>query len=231
MTEGKDRRRLLHGRRQGRPLRASQKQLLDQEFDRLTIALPASPGTLDPTALFTPKRQEIWLEIGFGGGEHLAWQIQNNPTVGLLGAEIFLNGIAKALAALAPTERERLRLHCADARDLLEALAPASLTRVFILFPDPWPKSRHQKRRIIQPDNVAELARVLKPGGELRLATDVADYAAWMLACLDREPAFRWTATSADDWRRRPGDWPATRYEDKGREAGRPPTFLRWLRL
>ncbi|GAB5468828.1 MAG: tRNA (guanosine(46)-N7)-methyltransferase TrmB [Rhodospirillales bacterium] len=224
-------RRALHGRRKGRPLRGLLQRLLEEDLAAVAIPLPTGAGQLDPRALFDDRVDEVWLEIGFGGGEHLVWQAAHHPGVGLLGAEIFVNGVAKALRALKAEPAAQARIHQGDARDLLEALAPASLSRAFILFPDPWPKARHNKRRLVQSETLDQLARVLRPGSELRLATDDADYAAWMLACLDSHPAFRWTARKADDWRLRPDDWPETRYEQKGRLADRPPVFLRWLRV
>ncbi len=223
-------RRLLHGRRKGRPLRDSLQQLLDEELERRALVLPAGEGLLDPRACFAGRPREVWLEIGFGGGEHLAWQAAANPDVGLIGAEIFLNGVAKALRALAAQGSEQVLIHLGDARDLLDRLAPQSLARAFLLFPDPWPKARHNKRRFIQPESLDRLAAALSPGAELRLATDDPDYAAWMLACLDRHPAFHWPIGSAADWRRRPPDWPATRYEEKALAAGRPPVFMVWRR-
>lgn len=223
-------RRHLHGRRKGRPLRGGMKRLLDAELERRQISLPDAGLILDPASLFTPPTSEVWLEIGFGGGEHLAWQAAANPDVGILGAEIFLNGVAKTLRALSQQGSEQVRIYTGDARDLLDCLAPASLSRAFILFPDPWPKARHNKRRILKTETLDRLAALLRPGGELRLGTDDPDYVAWMLACLDRHPDFAWPVTAATDWRERPADWPQTRYEQKALQAGRKPVFMIWRR-
>ncbi|MEQ8652877.1 MAG: tRNA (guanosine(46)-N7)-methyltransferase TrmB [Kiloniellales bacterium] len=223
-------RRHLHGRRKGRPLRGGMKLLLEAELERRAITLPREGETLDPRALFATPPADVWLEIGFGGGEHLAWQAAENPEVGILGAEIFLNGVAKALRALTSQESEAVRIYTGDARDLLDCLQPASLARAFILFPDPWPKARHNKRRIVQPETLDRLAALLQPGAELRLGTDDPDYAAWMLSCLDRHPEFAWPVRRAAEWRQRPADWPATRYEQKALAAGRKPVFMIWRR-
>ncbi len=178
-----------------------------------TIALDLS-RPLDLSSL-KPDAAEIWLEIGFGGGEHLAAQAARRPDVLALGAEPFVNGVASALRHIETAALTNVRLHAGDARDLLAALPTASLDRVFILFPDPWPKLRHHKRRLIQPDVVAELSRVLKPGGGLRFATDWANYADWTLERLIRTEALAWTAQRADDWRLAPADHAPTRYEAK----------------
>jgi tRNA (guanine-N7-)-methyltransferase len=178
-----------------------------------TIALdPTQP--IDLLAL-KPDATEVWLEIGFGGGEHLATQAERRPDVLALGAEPFLNGVASALRHIEAAALTNVRLHAGDARDLLAALPNACLDRVFILFPDPWPKLRHHKRRLIQPGVVAELVRVLKPFGRVRFATDWANYADWTLERLAAAPALVWTAQRADDWRLAPNDHAPTRYEAK----------------
>ncbi len=206
------------------------KQLFEEELARYALELPAEGEPLDPRGLFPAAPSAVWLEIGFGGGEHLAWQAAANPEVGIIGAEIFLNGVAKALRALKAQQSRAVRIYTGDARDLLDCLAPGSLDRAFLLFPDPWPKARHNKRRFVQPETLDRLATLLRPGAEFRLATDDPDYAAWMLACLDRHPAFDWPVASAADWRRRPADWPPTRYEEKALAAGRRPVFVVWRR-
>jgi tRNA (guanine-N7-)-methyltransferase len=218
----------VYGRRLGRPLRPALERLIDERLPAYRFALPAT-GPLDPRSLFAHRPEQVWLEIGFGGGEHLAWQASEHPEVGLIGCEIFLNGIATALRALEAAGARNVRLWPDDARPLLERLAPASLDRVFILFPDPWPKARHRKRRLVGDATLDCLALLLKPGGELRLATDDQDYLTWMLEHLWRHRAqFRWTAERAADWQTR--DWPETRYEAKARAVGRPSTYLTYRR-
>ena len=223
--------RRLPGRRLGRPLRAGRKALLEQLLPRLSVTLPADPAdALDLTALFGQAPQRLWLEIGFGGGEHLAWQAAANRDVCFLGAEHFINGIAGFLRYADQENLENVRLFQGDGRLLLEALPAQSLERVFLLFPDPWPKTRHHKRRFVQDDSLDRLATVLKAGGELRIATDHSGYLTWILAQVTRHPAFAWQAKTAGDWRRRPADWPATRYEEKALAEGRIPAYLSFLR-
>ncbi len=221
--------RRFYGRRRGRPLRPQLARLIEERLPHYALQLPAD-GALQPDALFATPRQALWLEIGFGGGEHLAAQAAAHPAVGLIGAEVFLNGVATAVRALDEAKLENVRLYREDARDLLDALPEASLQRVFILFPDPWPKARHHRRRIVQAESLARIAALLADGGELRLATDDQDYLCWMLQHLAAEPALEWRARRADDWRLRPDDWPATRYERKAIEQGRKPTFLSYRR-
>ncbi len=180
--------------------------------------------------LFRPGVDRVWLEIGFGGGEHLAWQAEANPDVGIIGCEPFINGVASLLKQIDDRGLDNIRIHANDARDLLETLPDACLDRVFILFPDPWPKARHHRRRIVAPATLEQLARIMRPGTELRLATDHADYGRWMLRHLIRHPAFRWRARRPADWRQRPEDWPATRYEAKAIAAGRACLYLSFER-
>ena len=198
---------------------------------RLAIP-PPSPehGAIDPAGLFDFPVREIWLEIGFGGGEHLAAQAAAHPRVGLLGCEPYVNGVAKLLARIADRGLRNVRIYPDDARDLLDRLPDASLGRVFVLFPDPWPKARHHRRRIVSTETLASLGRVMRDGAELRLATDHAEYGRWMLAHLERESAFEWLARRPGDWRRRTGDWPATRYEVKASGQGRACLYLRYRR-
>ena len=224
--------RRVYGRRRGRPLRAGQQQTKDALLPRLAIALPER-GPLDPLTLFAagPRQPgEIWLEIGFGGGEHLAEQAEAHRDIGFIGAEVFESGVARLVGEIARRRLDNIRILADDARPLLERLAPASIGRVFILFPDPWPKRRHHKRRLVARPTLDRLAWVMRPGAELRLATDDRDYLAWMLEEVTAHPDFAWLARSAEDWRARPGDWPATRYEEKARAAGRASVFLRFVR-
>ncbi|MGI8841666.1 MAG: tRNA (guanosine(46)-N7)-methyltransferase TrmB [Caulobacteraceae bacterium] len=199
-----------YGRIKSRPIKPRQAALMEILLPK--IAMP--PGPFDPAAL-APGPAEVWLEIGFGGGEHLAAQAARRPDVLFLGAEPFTNGVASALRHVDEFRLENVRLHAGDGRDLTAALPPGSLDRLFLLFPDPWPKRRHHKRRLVAADFIAEAARILRRGGRLRFATDWADYANWTLERFLRSDAFDWTAQTADDWRRAPADHIATRYEEK----------------
>lgn len=222
--------RRLHGRRKGHRLRPAQQRAFAELLPKLRIVLPGEGETLAPHALFDPRPRATWLEIGFGAGEHLAWQAAHHPDVGILGAEVFQDGIAKLLRRVEDDDLRNVRIHHGDGRDLIDALPAASIERAFILFPDPWPKARHHKRRFVQQGQLDALARVLVDGGELRLATDDPGYQRWMTVELTRHPAFAWTAERAADWRERGPDWPATRYEMKALGQGRRPVYLRYRR-
>jgi len=191
---------------------------------------PGDPRLAAPMQLFPEPCRDLWLEIGFGGGEHLAWQARNNPEVGIIGVEIFVNGVASLLRAIESDGLGRVRICRSDALDLLPWLPDGCLGRIFLLFPDPWPKARHHKRRIVRPDVLREWARLLRPGGELRIATDHPSYLTWVLAEMARSSAFVWTARHSRDWTRRPADWPPTRYEEKAMAEGRPATYLTYRR-
>lgn len=217
------------GRRRGRKLSARQERLLMDALPRVRPDL-SRPTPKTAANLFDLPVTQVWLEIGFGGAEHLAWQAHHHPHVGIIGCEPFEEGVVKALTLIADERLANIRVHPDDVRPLLRWLPAASLDRAFILFPDPWPKARHRKRRLVGTPLLDQLARVLKPGAELRLATDIGDYARTMLVVLMRHPAFRWTAARADDWRQRPQDWPETRYEAKALREGRRCTYLRFVR-
>lgn len=218
----------FHGRRKGRKLRAGQQRLIDELLPRLAVELPES-GELALAPLFSAAR-EIWVEIGFGAGEHLAWQAERNPDVGILGSEVFHNGVARLLAHAAERGLENIRIYPEDARALLELLPSASISRAFLLFPDPWPKLRHAKRRFVGRSNLDRLARVMRPGAELRMATDDPGQLRWMLEQTLAHPAFEWLAAGPADWRTRPADWPATRYEEKALAEGLRAAYLRFRR-
>ncbi len=221
--------RRVYGRRRGRPLRQGRRLLTESLLPRIAITLPERRA-VDPQTVFPAPPPAVWLEIGFGGGEHLAAQAEQHPRVGFIGCEVFENGIARLLAGIARRDLANIRIFADDARLLLDCLRPSSIGRVFILFPDPWPKQRHHKRRLVAPATLDRLATVMQPGAELRLATDDRDYLIWMLEHVTAHPAFVWTARTPADWRERPPDWPATRYEQKARAAGRTPVFLRFIR-
>jgi tRNA (guanine-N7-)-methyltransferase len=213
------------GRRKGHRLRAQQAQLFETLLPRLALDLTA-PSPADLRTLFPLPVTEVRLEIGFGGGEHLVAQAEAHPDVGFVGCEPFLNGMAKALAVIEARGLANIRLHFGDAEDLIGWLPAGGLARVDLLYPDPWPKRRHWKRRFVQDARVAALARVIRPNGAFHFATDIADYAAWTLARLQRSPDFDWTAERADDWRQ---PWPGftrTRYETKAIREGRVPGYF-----
>jgi tRNA (guanine-N7-)-methyltransferase len=217
--------RAFFGRRKGHKLRRRQAELMDTLLPRLAIdvARPA-PGEL--STLFPLPVTDVALEIGFGGGENLIAQAAARPQAGFIGVEPFVNGMAKALAAIDATGLRNIRLHFDDAVSLLAWLPDASLTRVDLIHPDPWPKRRHWKRRLVQDAIIAEFARVLRPGGELRFVTDIADYAAWTLRLFGQSAAFEWTARRADDWRKAWPDFAGTRYHAKAAREQRPSCFL-----
>jgi len=192
-----------------------------------TVEIPEGP--LDPAALM-PGAAEVWLEIGFGGGEHLGGQAAKRPDVLLLGAEPFMNGVASALSHIEVGGLKNVRLRQGDARPVIDALPDASLSRIFLMFPDPWQKARHYKRRLVQPETIADFARVLKPGGTFRFASDWADYVDWTLERFNASTTFRWMAERADDWRVPPADHVTTRYEEK-KLGDIAPVFLDFERI
>jgi len=210
--------RAFFGRRSGKRLHRRQDQLFREVLPQLEIKL--RDGPLDLDALFPGKSRKI-LEIGYGGGEHLAREAVRHPDDGFVGAEVFSGGIAKMVEAIHAEGLENIRLFTDDALKLLLKLPDAALDEVFLLYPDPWPKTRHHKRRFVSPTTLAELARVLKPGGHFRFATDIEDYADWTLAHILRAPAFRFLPGAAGSWHSPYPDWQSTRYEEKAREAGR----------
>lgn len=223
--------RKFYGRRHGKALRAAQAQRVAEALPRLAIpgaAREGDPGRapVDPVALFGDDRP-VWLEIGFGGGEHLVHQAASHPEVGFLGAEPFVNGVAAFLAKAEAAGLGNVRLHPADARDLIDMLPDAALERVFLLYPDPWPKARHADRRFMSATNLAALARVMAPGAELRLATDIPDYVRHALEAVEATPRF------AEEPRDRAAPWPdwiRTRYEAKALREGRTPAYLSFRR-
>lgn len=208
-----------YGRRRARKLSNRQSELLRQTLPRVSFDLKDAHNVTD-----------AWLEIGFGGGEHLIWQAKHNPSTTLIGCEPFEDGVVKVLSAIETENMSNIRVHMGDARDVLRLLPDACLERVFVLFPDPWPKKKHQKRRLISPATLEMLARVMKPGSELRIATDIGDYARTVLEALNGSPSFHWLAECSQDWRVRPPDWPPTRYEAKAEQAGRKRYYFRFAR-
>ena len=223
------RERAFFGRRKGHKLRSHQVDLMATLLPRLALALDRPPPDRLVEAFSLPL-ESVHLEIGFGGGENLVTEATAHPQVGFIGCEPFVNGMAKILASIAAGAIDNIRLYAGDAVELLAWLPDASLDEVALLYPDPWPKRRHWKRRLLSEGTLAELARVMAPGGELRIDTDIADYAAWILVAVRRQGSFRWTAEAAADWRERGSDWPQTRYEAKALRAGRRCSYFRFLR-
>lgn len=216
------------GRRRGRKPSPRQECLLRDFLPRVRIEIAETP--FRPEGIFSPPAQSVWLEIGFGGGEHLLWQAARHPAIGFIGCEPFQDGVVKVLSAIADEARANIRLYPEDARGLLRALAPQCIDRAFVLFPDPWPKQRHVKRRLLSEETLDLLARVLKVGAELRVATDIGDYARTLLLAVRHQGDFVWTAREPQDWRTRPHDWPPTRYEAKALRESRRPYYLRFQR-
>jgi len=218
--------RRLYGRRQGHALRLGQQGLVDDLLPRLTVP----EGPLDSQTLFGDDRP-LWLEIGFGAGEHLAGQAAAHPDVGLIGCEPFLNGVVGALGHIERQGLTNIRLHMGDALEVLERLPDASLDRLFLLHPDPWPKARHAKRRFMNPGPLDVIAAKLKPGGEFRFGTDHPVYCRWAMMQMDRRRDFDWLVTGPGDWQVRPADWPETRYEAKARRIGHEVWYFRYRRI
>ena len=220
-----DPKRAFFGRRKGHALRPRQTALFDTLLPRLALDTDVQ-APADLRTLFPAEVEEVRLEIGFGGGEHLLAQAAAHPRIGFIGSDAFVNAVAKALAGVEERQLANVRLHFGDAAHLIDWLPPGGLARLDLLYPDPWPKKRHWKRRFVQDASLSRIARLLRPGGEFRFATDIADYAAWTLERVQRSSDFVWTAEKADDWRK---PWPGfggTRYEAKAMREGRTPAYF-----
>jgi len=222
--------RAFFGRRKGHKLRARQAELIETVLPRLALDI-ARPPPAELATLFLVPVDETQLEIGFGGGENMIGQAIARPRTGIIGVEPFVNGMAKALAAIETARLRNIRLHFDDAIALIAWLPAASLARIDLIHPDPWPKRRHWKRRFVQGATVAQFARILRRGGEVRFVTDVTDYAAWTLRHFVQSPDFVWTAERADDWRKGWADFTGTRYHAKAARELRPPCFLIFRRV
>ncbi len=225
MTEARPLR--SYGRRKGKPLSARKERLIDELLPELKLDLK-KPAPVPVTQLFETPVDAIWLEIGFGSGEHLLCQAERHPQIGFIGCEPFINGVASLLGAIEDRGLKTIRLHAGDAREVLPWLPEGSIERVFLLFPDPWPKKRHLKRRLLAPDFARALARVICPGGEFRFASDDSDYAEQAMVLMRESGAFRIPIGREHE---RPRNWPETRYERKALNAGRNPTYLVFQRL
>ena len=225
-------RRRVYGRRLGHRLRPGRQALLERALPGLRLDLPDDErARIDLSGLFPASVRELWLEIGFGAGEHLARQLRDNPAVGMIGCEPYVQGVAGLLSRLeVDGTGERVRIFPDDGRLLLHHLPDACIGRLFVLFPDPWPKKRHHKRRLIDAGTLAAFARVLADGAEFRWASDDRDYVDWTSERVAANGAFVLSGNGPGDGRARPADWPETRYEQKARAAGRAPVFLRFVR-
>ncbi|MEO9651444.1 MAG: tRNA (guanosine(46)-N7)-methyltransferase TrmB [Roseobacter sp.] len=232
MTDQKRPHRNFYGRLKGKTLKASQRTYLQEDLDAL------SPGAVDWSE--NPDRvpldlearfdgRPVWLEIGFGGGEHLVHQARQNPDVGIIGAEPYINGVAMLLGKIRKAGVSNLAVYPGDARDLMDVLPEASVDRAFLLYPDPWPKTRHHRRRFVTAEHLLPLARTVKPGGMFRVATDIEDYVRQTLLEVPKA-GFSWTAKNPKDWQRPWDDWISTRYEQKALREGRTPHYLTFTR-
>ena len=218
------------GRRKGHKLRFHQADLIEHLLPRLSLDI-GKPGPADLAGLFDTPVDDLRLEIGFGGGEHLIAEARAFPKIGFIGCEPYVNGMAKILTQIEAHAIGNIRLFAGDAAELLAWAPPRALARIDLIHPDPWPKRRHWKRRFVQDLTVAAMARVLKPDGEFRFVSDIADYCAWTLAHLSRSPDFVWTAEQASDWRLPWADYTMTRYGRKAEREGRHAAYLRFRRV
>lgn len=220
--------RNFYGRRKGKHLRDSQEVYLEEDLAAL------SPGLVDWDV--NPERQplrtdeifagkDVWLEVGFGGGEHMVHQAEQNPDIGIIGCEPYINGVAMLLGKIRTAGVENLRVYPGDVRDMFDVLPDASISKAFLLYPDPWPKARHHRRRFVTAEHLEPLNRVLKPGAIFRVATDIADYVRQTLEEVPKQ-GFEWLAEGPSDWRVPWDDWISTRYEQKALREGRPPHYL-----
>jgi tRNA (guanine-N7-)-methyltransferase len=223
-------RRAFFGRRKGHPLKPRQTALFKTLLPRLAVDLD-KPAPPDLGKLFPVPVEDLRLEIGFGGAEHLITQARMHPNVGFIGIDAFINAVAKALAAIDEHALSNIRLHMGDANELLDWLPARAVSRIDLLYPDPWPKRRHWKRRFIQDESLKQLARILKTDGELRFATDIDDYSAYALARVLSSNDYFWTAECADDWHKPWPDFSGTRYEAKARREGRTPAYFIFRRV
>ena len=231
----------FYGRRKGKKLKPSREVLLESFLPKVRLPEITGQTEVDPASCFPLPVSSVWLEVGFGGGEHLAEQSRRHPETGFIGAEVFLNGVTSLLTHLTGMERrgdvdenvglaegrvDNVRVYDEDVRDILPRFKAGSFERIYVLFPDPWPKRRHADRRFIGPKNLPVLARLLKSGGELRVASDDMNYIRWSLQHLMNSDDFEWMAQTADDWRKPPADWVNTRYELKALAKGKKPVYL-----
>jgi tRNA (guanine-N7-)-methyltransferase len=219
------------GRRKGHKLRNHQADLIDNLLPHLALDIGSGPAPSHLAELFEGETSDVRLEIGFGGGEHLIAEAQAFPSIGFIGCEPYVNGMAKILTQIEALNIGNIRLYAGDAAELLAWAPPQSMARIDLIHPDPWPKRRHWKRRFVQDATVAAMARIIKPGGEFRFVSDIDDYCAWTLARLLRSPDFLWTAERAIDWRQPWDGYTMTRYGRKAEREGRVAAYLRFRRV
>lgn len=228
--DGQKRAFQFYGRRYGHRLRDGRKRLVEELLPRLRLTKSGGDEAIDLAASFGNGARDYWLEIGFGAGEHLAQQAQANPDVGIIGCEPFINGVAALLAKIEQASINNIRLFDDDARSLLPDLTEGSISRIFLLFSDPWPKKKHHKRRFVNDENLAALARIMADGCELRFASDDMSFVAWTLEHVTRHPDFEWLINGPGDWRHRPADAVETRYEQKALRQGKCCIYLSFRR-
>jgi len=224
--------RNFYGRFKGKGLRPSQQAYLDEDLAKLSpgpVGWDVNPEreTIDLEALFGAR--DVWLEIGFGGGEHMVHQAVANPDVGIIGCEPYINGVAMLLGKIRDSGAQNIAVHPGDARDMFDVLPAGSISRAFLLYPDPWPKKRHHRRRFVTPEHLEPLSKVLKKGAIFRVATDIPDYVRQTLEQVPRH-GFQWLAERPSDWREPWKDWISTRYEEKALREGRTPHYLTFIK-
>lgn len=225
--------RNFYGRFKTKGMRPAQQAYLDEDLPRVGLANVGWDENPDRTKLDLGAvfgERDVWLEVGFGAGEHLVHQGETYPDVGIIGCEPFVNGVAAMLGKLRKSEATNIRVHPGDARDLMDVLPDASISKAFLLYPDPWPKKRHHRRRFVTPEHLEPLHRVLKPGAEFRVATDIPDYVRQTMEEVPRA-GFEWLAERPGDWREAWGDWLSTRYEQKALREGRVPHYMTFRRI
>jgi tRNA (guanine-N7-)-methyltransferase len=232
LNKDEDQGHRFYGRRQGRPLKPHRIRLVENLLPKLRVAAPdeKAPASLDPVSLFDAPKRAYWLEIGFGGGEHLAAMAANNPDVGIIGCEPFVNGVASLLSFVEEQNLQNVRIFDDDVRHLLPGFMDKTFERIFLLYPDPWHKKKHNRRRMVNDENVEIFARILKQDGEFRFASDIMGYIRWTLSHVASNKGFQWMAERPGDWRTRPDDMIQTRYEAKARRKGSECVYLRYRR-
>ena len=227
---GPDGKPLWYGRRRTHKLRPGRQRLVDALLPKLRVRIPDDGGSIDLAAAFDGVPSDLRLEVGFGAGEHLSGTARQAPDAAFIGCEPFINGVSALLADIEAHALTNIRIYDDDARILLDALPDACITTVYVLFPDPWPKLQHHRRRIVQRPFLDQLARIAKDGADFLFASDHMGYAAWALAEIMRHPDWSWTAEHPADWRVAPGDWVPTRYQAKAARKGHLPVYLKCRR-